>query len=378
MKTREIGSRIRKFAEEYPVITVTGPRQSGKTTLCRALFPKLKYINLEEPDRRRFARDDPRAFLAEIHDGAILDEIQYVPELLSYIQADVDEKPRAGRFVLTGSQNLLLMQSVSQSLAGRTALATLLPFTIREAYTDGLKELSETMWRGFYPRVLDSADPSAALSFYISTYVTRDVRGILNVKDANRFSDFLCLCAGRTGQLLNYSALATDAGIAVNTAKDWISILETCYLVYRLRPWSVNIGKRIVKAPKLYFLDTGLACNLLGISTPRQLIAHPLRGAVFETMIIGEMLKRAANSVQRDNLCYFRTSSGHEVDVIAETPEGLELTEIKSGRTIASDWAPKLENVADDLPDVKKKRIIYGGDDVTSRHGIAFRPWHSF
>lgn len=379
MKHRDISVKILEYAKAMPVVTVTGPRQSGKTTLCRALFPDKPYVNLEALDERAFALDDPRGFLARFPDGAVLDEIQRAPDLVSYIQVAVDESRRDGMFVLTGSQNLLLMASVSQSLAGRTALATLLPFTRREAYGDDPPDLMAMLVRGFFPRVASSdVSPFEMLSFYIATYVERDVRNLLQVKDSARFDTFLRLCAGRTGQLLNYSTLASDAGVSVNTAKDWISILETSYVLRRLPPWFANVNKQLSKTPKLFFLDTGLVCCLLGISTPSHLTSHPLRGAIFETFVVNEMWKRQANACQPDALYHYRDGAKNEVDVVEATGEGLRLTEIKSGATVATDWTRTIERVSSFLPDVKASRVVFGGQGSSTRHGTSVVSWRNF
>lgn len=379
MKKRAIASKLLELAAELPVVTIIGPRQSGKTTLCRMLFADKPYVNLEAPDERSFTRDDPRGFLAQFPQGAVLDEVQRVPELLSYIQVVVDETNTPGQFILTGSQNLLLMDSISQSLAGRTALATLYPFTIAEAYGKNPPGWLETAVRGFYPRVISSTlPPHEQLAFYITTYMEKDVRDLLNIKDHVRFDTFLKLCAGRTGQIINYSNLAADAGIAVNTAKDWLSVLEASFVVRRLPPWFANINKQLSKTPKLYFIDVGLACTLLRITTPEVLLTHPLRGPIFETLVVAEKWKRVANSVAPDNLYYYRDSTKTEIDLVEDTGNGLALTEIKSGTTIASDWHNSLNTLARLLPNVISTRIIYGGDKSTHRQNTAIIPWNNF
>lgn len=365
MKPRMLKSKLLAWAEALPIVTVTGPRQSGKTTLCRDAFPGKPYVSLEDFDNRVMAQTDPRGFLSRFAGtGAVIDEVQNVPGILSYLQTLVDGDPKPGRFILTGSQNLLLMDAVSQSLAGRTAVGTLLPFSLREAYGPGMEPpLWATIQRGFYPRVLTTPlPPSETLSFYVSTYLERDVRALLRIGDYVRFSTFLRLCAGRTGQILNLSDLAADAGISVNTAKSWLSVLETAYIVRRLRPWSANIGKQLAKSPKLYFLDTGLACCLLGIDSPGMLETHPLRGALFETFVVAERWKRLANAARPDNLFYYRDSKKREIDLVEETPDGLALTEIKSGATVASDWFAPLEEVAELLPRVRSRGIVCGAD----------------
>ncbi len=365
MKPRIIESKLKSWASALPVVTITGPRQSGKTTLCKAAFPSLPYVSLEEPDTRRTALEDPRGFLSRFSEsGAVIDEVQHAPELLSYLQGVVDRDPQPGRFILTGSQNLALMDAVSQSLAGRTAVATLLPFSLREAYpAGGEPPLWETVFRGFYPRVLETPlPPTETLSFYVSTYLERDVRSLVNIGDFTRFETFLRLCAGRTGRILNYSDLAADAGIAVNTAKNWISVLETSYVVRRLRPWSSNLPKQLSKSPKLYFLDTGLACCLLGIPSAKELETHPLRGELFETFVVAERWKRLANAGERDRLFYYRDSRKLEIDLVEESPAGLRLCEIKSGATVAPDWFAGLDKAASFLPGVVERGIVCGLD----------------
>lgn len=384
MKPRILKSKLLSWAQALPVVTVTGPRQSGKTTLCRDAFPDKPYVSLEDFDTRAMAQGDPRGFLSRFAEsGAVIDEVQHVPGLLSYLQTLVDENPRPGRFILTGSQNLSLMHAVSQSLAGRTAVATLLPFSLREAYASGDElPLWETIQRGFYPRVLTTPLPPAeTLSFYVSTYLERDVRALLRIGDYIRFSTFLRLCAGRSGQILNLSDLAADAGISVNTAKSWLSVLETAYIVHRLRPWSANIGKQLSKSPKLYFLDTGLACCLLGIDSPGMLETHPLRGPLFETFVVAERWKRLANAARPDNLFYYRDSKKREIDLVEETPDGLALTEIKSGATVASDWFAALEKAAAFLPRVRTRSIVCGAGfplPPPSIRGTSILSWRQF
>lgn len=376
MKSREIGNKILQYASALPIVTITGPRQSGKTTLARMLFPEKKYVNLESLEDRLFATSDPKGFLKDLESGAIIDEIQNTPELLSYLQVEVDRNPKPGRFILTGSQNLKLSANIAQSLSGRTAIAHLLPFTLTEAYGQKIPKMSEAVVRGFYPRCFAGGlEPFEIHSFYIGTYLERDIRQLVNVKNALRFSTFIRLCAGRTGQLLNYSTLAADAGISVNTAKDWISILETSFIIKLLPPYFTNISKRLVKTPKLYFLDTGLACSLLNITNTETFENHPLRGSIFETMIVSEMWKHLANSGRPDNLFFYRDQSQTEVDIVVDNGSSLELCEIKSGRTFSQDWTTNLAKVSAVLKLPTASRIVYGGDASRTFKDIPICSW---
>lgn len=378
MKKRVMEARLQAWAKQYPVVTLTGPRQSGKTTLARAAFPDYGYCNLELPSERDWARTDPESFLDRFAGGVVLDEIQRVPDLLSHVQVRVDsDRGARGRYILTGSHNLQLMRGVSQSLAGRTALGTLLPFSLAEAYGKHPPEdPMEAIWRGFFPRVVaDGLDPTEAMEFYAATYVERDVRELLNVKDLSKFSVFLRLCAGRTGQLLNAADLAADAGIAGKTALEWISLLEASYIVRRLPPWFSNASKRLAKTPKLYFMDTGLACALLGIRSPAQLWTHPLRGAIFETYAVGELWKRECNRGGTGGLFHYRDGRKREIDLVEESGGGLALAEIKSGKTPSSEWAASLRELSALLPDVHALRVIYGGNALQKRGDVTFIPW---
>ncbi len=374
-RNRELGDKILQWARQYPVVTLTGPRQSGKTTLVKSLFPKHAYANLENPVERDYAASDPVAFLGQFSGGVVIDEIQRVPSLLSYIQCIVDENPEEhGRFILAGSQNLQIMRGVSQSLAGRTALASLLPFSLAEI--GGGSDVWETLWRGFFPRIFhDNLNPTEALAFYTATYLERDVRELVKVKDLSRFSRFLRLCAGRTGQLLNAANLAADCGIAGKTALEWVSILEASYIIRRLPPWFANVSKRLSKTPKLYFLDTGLVCYLLGIDSPGQLANHPLRGAIFETFVVTEFWKHYANCGVTDRLFHYRDGAQREIDLVDECGSSRLLVEIKSGQTPNAEWGETLKRISAALPGESRLCVIYGGRSSQMRSGVEYVSW---
>ena len=393
MIPRLLGPYLTRDAGLYPVVTLTGPRQSGKTTLARATFPGHVYVSLEEPDTRAFAREDPRGFLDRFDGPVVIDEAQKVPDLLSYIQASVDRDPTPGRFILTGSQNLLLMEKVSESLAGRSAILHLLPFSRAElerqeqpepsgarglfANRETRLDLWETIRTGFYPPVRDrDIPPEVWLSDYVRTYVERDVRTLLNVGDLEVFERFVKLCAGRIGQLLNSSSLASDCGVSVDTARRWLSVLKTSFLVFLLPPHHRNFSKRIIKSPKLYFHDTGLACLLLGIRTAEQLVSHPLRGALFENHVVSEVGKAYWNHRRIPAFHFWRDQTGHEVDLLIEEGTTLYPVEIKSGATVAGDmmatlaWWSSLAGA-----EAGEATLIHGGLEAFTRNGIAVRPW---
>lgn len=369
---RLIEPQLLRRAKLSPVVVLTGPRQSGKTTLVRAAFPGKPYQNLEAPDVRDRALADPRGFLQGFPRGAVLDEIQRVPDLLSYIQVDVDSRKQRGRWVLTGSQNLLLLSGVSQSLAGRAALLELLPLSLGELRSASWlgKDLSTVLFRGGYPAPFQRREPQQDwLADYVRTYVERDVRQVLSVGDLLTFQTFLRLAATRTGQLLNLSQLGADAGITHNTAKSWLGVLEASYLVARVPPFFRNIGKRLAKTPKLHFLDTGLVCYLLGIRSAPELQAHPLRGAVFESWVVSEVLKAQHNAGRTSSLSFYRDGHGLEADLLVERGVDILAVEAKSGSTVASDaWGP-LARVAELLPEVKEQLVIHGGNEAWSLHG---------
>jgi predicted AAA+ superfamily ATPase len=367
----------------YPVVTVLGPRQSGKTTLCRMAFPDKPYVDLEQPDVREFAQQDPKAFLAQFPDGAVLDEIQNVPSLLSWIQVLTDADPRKGRFVLTGSHQLQVSAQVTQSLAGRTAVLELLPLSLSElAKASDLPTVEPAdanvlMLQGGYPRIhAQGMPPEVMLSDYFATYVERDVRQLINLRHLREFGQCVRLLAGRTGQLLNQTSLGNEVGVSSNTITQWLSILEASFLVFSLAPWSVNIGKRLVKSPKIYFYDVGLACWLLGIKTVEQLQHHPLRGALFENLVVLEVLKSLRNQGLRDPLYFFRDSNGLEIDLLLDHADGLQLVEIKASQTVSAALFKNLRTVSSLLGDrVKTQHLIYGGAERQDRTGVEVLPY---
>lgn len=380
-------------ASYYSVVTITGPRQSGKTTLARAAFPSHAYVSLEPTDERRFAREDPRGFLARYPGPVIVDEIQQVPDLLSYLQSAVDEQPSPGRFVLTGSQNLLLMSRVSQSLAGRSGILNLLPFSRAElegapqaepdspaslfADTRTGLDLWEAIRTGFYPPIHDRGiPPEVWIPDYIRTYVERDVRSLANIGDLDVFERFLTLCAGRAGQLLSYSGLAADCGVSVDTARRWISLLKTSFIVFALQPHHRNYNKRVIKSPKLFFHDTGLLCWLLGIRASGQLASHPLRGAVFENYVVAEIAKAYLHHRRPAPLFFWRDRTGHEIDLLIEEADGLFPVEIKSAQTFSPEmlegllWWSKIAGVP-----AGNATLVYAGREAFTRNAFAVRPW---
>lgn len=395
MIKRALQTTLTKIARSYPVVTLTGPRQSGKTILVQTAFSGHDYASLEDPDVRSFALEDPRGFLSQYRGPVILDEVQRAPDLFSYIQTIVDQGGSPGRFILTGSQNFLLLRSISQSLAGRSAVLHLLPLSLSELLgrqapplssigrklprlkTPPKIDLMDTLFRGFYPRIHDkNLDPQQWFRNYYRTYVERDVREIVNVGDIESFSRFVRLCAGRNGQLLNLSSLGNDAGITHTTARRWLSILEASFIVTLLRPYHHNFSKRLIKSPKLYFLDTGLLCYLLRIHSPESLQLNAMRGAIFESYVLSELTKNALNRGDEPDLFFWRDSTGHEIDIVIELGEGPTALEVKSGQTIAHDFFSGLrfwrELVGEPLAHAA---LVYGGDQSFEREGVTVYRW---
>jgi len=360
-------------------VAVTGPRQSGKTTLARVTFPKKPYVSLEDLDERELADRDPRAFLGRFPDGAILDEVQRCPSLLSYLQTRVDQDARPGLFVLTGSQQFNLLASMTQSLAGRVALVSLLPFSLTELQKAECapNRLEELLFTGLYPPIYDRhLEPGIWYGNYVQTYLERDVRQIVNIQDLGVFQRFLRMCAARNGQLLNLSGLASDCGITHHTAKSWLNVLQASYIVHLLSPHHSNFTKRLVKTPKLYFLDCGLAAWLLGVQSPEQLVIHTQRGPLFESWVIGELLKARFNHALASNLYFWRDRAGQEVDVLLDQGNLLLPIEVKSGQTVAQDFFVGLERWQTLAGEAAGRAwLVFGGDQRQGRSLAEVVPW---
>lgn len=365
MIPREATEIITRLRKQFPVITLTGPRQSGKTTLLKSIYTDLPYLSLEDIDIRTAALNDPRGFLSNFPEGAVLDEVQHTPELFSYIQGIVDEN-KSVHFVLSGSQNFLLLENISQSLAGRAAILKLLPFSMTELQVEGLVSDSyeQLIFKGMYPGIYDrDIEPGFFYPSYISTYIERDVRQIKNIENLNSFSSFLQLCAGRAGQIVNLNSLATDAGISPNTAKSWLSILEASYIIYFLPPYYKNFNKRIIKSPKLYFYDTGLACSLLGINAAGQVKTYHSKGALFENLIITELIKNRLHQGVNPRFYFWQNKTKQEIDLIIDRPEGPVPIEIKSGMTMNDSYFANLKYWQKITGEKHENLyVIYGGD----------------
>ena len=377
---RILGKKLKEITRQFPVIFLTGPRQSGKTTLLRNELPDYQYVNLEDPDLRQWAIDQPRDFLVHHPWPLILDEVQHVPSLFSYIQLLVDEHNIPGMFVLSGSQNFLLMEKISQSLAGRSAVLSLLPFSWPElSHIKALQNIrtDSLIIKGFFPRLYATKNINVSLFYksYLNTYVEKDVRQLSHIGNLNDFIRFIKLCAGRSGQLLNISSLATEAGIAYNTCKSWISWLQAGYIIYLTSPHYKNLNKRIVKSPKIYFSDTGLLTHLLGIDSSDTLSLHPLRGAVFETLVFSELLKHRLNNLHAPNLWFWRDNHGTEVDFLLESDTGINAVEVKSGMNFHQEWLSNILRYARYNPSLKKKILAYDGTIERNINGVEIVNW---
>lgn len=379
---REIVNAIQHLQWKYHVLALTGPRQSGKTTLLKTLFPDYQYVSLENPDNRNFAITDPNGFLKKYASSVIFDEVQQVPSLFSYIQTLVDESGRMGQFILSGSQNFHLLRNISQSLAGRVAIFKLFPFDIQELKSDGLlhPDYLVNLVRGFYPAIYDRDIPSRTFySNYVQTYLQRDISELIAIKDIHLFQKFIGLCAARAGQLLNMNALSNECGISQPTAKSWISALENSYIIFLLQPFHENFSKRIVKTQKLYFYDTGLLCHLMKIKNADQILTHPVKGTLFENMMISEFVKRMHHKNELQDIWFWRDSSGHEVDLIIQDGFSMKIIEFKSTQTVMSDLFKGLQyfKQRSGISDLKKI-LVYAGSDFQKRTEADVVPWKDF
>lgn len=376
MIKRDITAELRRSFREFPVVTVLGPRQSGKTTLVRMAFPEVPYASLEDPDSRSFAESDPRGFLGEMPDGGILDEIQRVPELLSYLQTIVDERAGTGRFILTGSHQPRLHEAISQSLAGRTAILALWPFSLHElARYERDDRPFDLLVRGFYPRVHDhEVDPRRFYNGYVQTYVERDVRALIQLRDLYQFQQFLTLLAGRVGHVVNYASLSNDLGISATTIKNWISVLKASYVVFELPPYFQRMSRRVIKSPKIYFVDVGLAAFLLGIRTEEQAARDPLRGNLYENLVIADVVKCAQNRGIRPDLHFFRDARGNEVDLLVQDAGRLTPVEIKSGETFSSAFVTGIERFREAVRgDTESGFVYFNGAQHRTYRGVRVR-----
>jgi len=374
---RNIIEKIRVMADKMPVISITGPRQSGKTTVAKMCFPDYDYVNIENPDTLEEAKADPRSFLTNFKQGLIIDEIQNFPELFSYIQTISDSRQRVGEYILTGSQNFLLSEKITQSLAGRAFITHLLPFNISELQVANLLPNDEDhcIFKGFYPRIYDrNVEPQMFYPSYIQTYAERDIRQTVNVSNLFLFQKLMRLAAGRIGQLLNYTNIANELGVDLKTVQSWFSILNTSFVVFFLQPHHQNFTKRLVKTPKLYFYDTGLACSLLGIKRQEDLEAHWARGALFENMVIADLMKNYFNRAEIPPLYFWRDNTGNEIDCLIDECDLIKIIEIKSSKTISTDFFKRL-NFYRKLNRDTKSYLIYGGDRETIRNEIEIYNW---
>ncbi len=376
---RHMEATLARLKASYPVLAISGPRQSGKSTLAKKQFPDHHYVSLEDMDERAMAEEDPRGFLQRFQSGVIIDEVQRVPQLFSYIQGIVDQNERAAQFVLTGSAQWEMLQGISQSLAGRASILKLLPLCLDEIPQRGkrLPSLEEALLHGSYPSIHFGRRPMVDWYLdYCKNYLERDARQVTAIKDLGTFQLFLKMCAARCGQAINYTSFANDCGISPNTAKEWLNILEASFIIFKLHPYYKNYSKRLIKSPKLYFYDTGVACSLLGMTSAEALVTHSVRGGLFESWVISEIQKRCANAHRPAPLYYWRNSQGVEIDLIVEEVEALTALEIKSGKTVNKSFFKNLDQFAQYAgPDIRHRYLVYGGDREHVRNGVQVLPW---
>jgi predicted AAA+ superfamily ATPase len=382
MIDRLVAQKAAELLGKFPILTINGPRQSGKTTLCRLLRPDYIYLNMELPENRQFAEQDPHGFLETYKGGVILDEVQAVPGLFSYLQYYTDLRNQPGEYILSGSQNFLLLEQITQSLAGRVAIFTLLPFALSEIRGTPYQvdHWPDYLWQGSYPRLYQQhVSPTDFYPGYLTTYVERDVRQVVNVQNIGQFQAFLISCASRIGQLVNFAQLGLELGLDAKTVARWVSVLETSFIAYRLQPYFRNYNKRLVKSPKFYFYDTGLACSLLGIRSADQLQTHFLRGALFENLIINELIKNKFNAGQKPQFYFWRDSTGHEIDLLSDEGMLQRVVEIKSGQTIQPAFFDGLRFYAQ-LPHTTESvrpYLIYGGGQPQQRTQAQIMTWQT-
>lgn len=378
MVKRSMEALLAEMALKMPIISITGPRQSGKTTLAKLCFPNYEYVNLESPETRQAAIEDPKAFLKQHKTGLIIDEAQRLPELFSYLQVLSDESGKPGEYILTGSQNFLLKKNISQSLAGRVFVSHLLPFSTSELLVENLlpADLNEAIFKGFYPRLYDKdIAPDLFYPSYNQTYLEKDIAGLVSIQNMNSFRKFMELLAGRTGQMINFSALSIEVGVDYKTIQSWCSLLEAGFIIFFLGPYFKNFSKRIVKTPKVYFYDTGVASNLLGIKSAGELAKHWAKGALFENMIIADIIKNFYNAGQQPSTYFWRDNKGLEIDLLIPEGSAMKAVEIKSGTTINTNFFTNLEKF-EKLTEIPLSRfLVYGGDTIQSRKGTTVLPW---
>ena len=382
MIEREIAELLPELFQQYPFVSVTGPRQSGKTTLCKAVFAdsEVSYVSLDALDVRERAEHDPRGFLRDLGTPAVIDEMQHVPSLFSYLKETADSSGANGQYVLTGSENFALNEAIGESLAGRVAQLRLLPFSLEERRrAGGGDSFPDIAYGGFYPRIVDQQlEPRQALADYFETYVERDVRRMGGVGNLSAFRQFAALCAGRVGSLLDLTSIGDDVGVSRTTIRNWLAVLERSYIVFLLQPFHANIRKRLVKTPKIYFYDVGLASHLLGIQEAGQVATHPLRGQLFENIVVAETVKYCWNRGRQPRLSFYRESGGLECDLFYESGHGINAIEAKSGATVASNWMRPLDRVAATVPAITARTVVYGGDQAQSRSDVDIVPLGEF